>query len=1018
MKKALALTALFMLVFAAVAYAGTLELPMDLESIGEEAFMGDTSLSNVVVPAGTTSIGTRAFADSSLATIHIPDSVNFIDPGAFSGTDATIVSSPKAYAHLFALKYNVRWADENPTEPDPLTSENYESFLLSAVEPIPTDGITDPDAIREIEAFNTQLPELNAQIDTFNENLAAAVENADQLLSFYGDISVSESADSINIRSALVNFDITGDGLGMLDEQMEVVSYQDDGSVTLRNGSGQLLYLTCSGQQMRISQTPRQALLAPAEDGQGGSGSLLDDYLDRELDDYLDRELDDVLDSMSQAVEIINTYGQRYDFSMSVAETALMAASKITFDAFDDLIWILDPSIKAHANILNGLMKTGAAVDATQKAINTVSSISILSMASVASGAYSAGSDVVKIAELNAISKHGHPTAGEMYDAAYEKCMELKDALFKAKAWYAGDIATNVAGIACTVVGTAVPVSLAPVSLVFGMAGLATTNCAERCYSKAMQLDSILHWAVSGVVKDEATKENLPYTVVTCTMSGYDDLQVVTDENGVYSIEPLSSAVTLKFQKAGYETEDNVPVMMARDVLAIKNVLLKAGTSGGLYGPVYDVISWELLPGAIVTANEYSATTNEEGYYTLPLPRGTYDITCTKDGYVPETITGISVGLDMDLFGLLLIPNDAPGWFGGSVKDLYREMPIQDVKITIGGVELYSDSYGNFSVELAPGTYTATYTHSDYREESKEIEIKPYDYSDGSAELIPMESSTITIYGRVYDQKTEDNIVNASVSCRDVETVTDEFGNYYLPVPVGVSHIVVSKDGYMTNSVSVPIVGNESLNVDIPLYPIPAERPETSAGIFEYREKNGGIEIVRYYGGHDDVVIPKTIDGKSVMYIGSFSFANSRVKSVVIPEGVIAIYDNAFSYCSELETAVLPSSLREIGRQAYISCKKLDSINIPNGVQTIEYQTFGFCISLHSIVIPRSVTKIMDYAFNNCDFHSIVIPQTVKTLISDAFSGCYSLKTVIAPEKYATKLHFPYANTINGAMVQ
>ena len=48
------------------AASSTLNLPAALQIIEEEAFFGNTSISRVVVPEGTTYIRSRAFSESSL----------------------------------------------------------------------------------------------------------------------------------------------------------------------------------------------------------------------------------------------------------------------------------------------------------------------------------------------------------------------------------------------------------------------------------------------------------------------------------------------------------------------------------------------------------------------------------------------------------------------------------------------------------------------------------------------------------------------------------------------------------------------------------------------------------------------------------------------------------------------------------------------------------------------------------------------------------------------------------------
>lgn len=84
MKKLIAL--LLALVLPAAACAQTLILPDGITEIAQEAFKGDTSITEVIIPSGAGVIGTAAFADcSSLADVSIPSSVTSIGSDAFDG---------------------------------------------------------------------------------------------------------------------------------------------------------------------------------------------------------------------------------------------------------------------------------------------------------------------------------------------------------------------------------------------------------------------------------------------------------------------------------------------------------------------------------------------------------------------------------------------------------------------------------------------------------------------------------------------------------------------------------------------------------------------------------------------------------------------------------------------------------------------------------------------------------------------------------------------------------------------
>lgn len=85
MRKTILLLLLLFCLAAPRASAETLCLPAGLTEIGDEAFRGDTSLDEVILPDGLLCIGPGAFADSSVKSVYLPDSLESIDPTAFAG---------------------------------------------------------------------------------------------------------------------------------------------------------------------------------------------------------------------------------------------------------------------------------------------------------------------------------------------------------------------------------------------------------------------------------------------------------------------------------------------------------------------------------------------------------------------------------------------------------------------------------------------------------------------------------------------------------------------------------------------------------------------------------------------------------------------------------------------------------------------------------------------------------------------------------------------------------------------
>jgi len=77
----------------------------------------------------------------------------------------------------------------------------------------------------------------------------------------------------------------------------------------------------------------------------------------------------------------------------------------------------------------------------------------------------------------------------------------------------------------------------------------------------------------------------------------------------------------------------------------------------------------------------------------------------------------------------------------------------------------------------------------------------------------------------------------------------------------------------------------------------------------------------------EEVVIPTTYNGKRVVGINWAFAGRTKIKSVVIPDGVVFISTNSFNRCDGLEQIVIPKSVMVIERGAFFLCSSLKTIN-------------------------------------------------------------------------------------------
>lgn len=168
-----------------------------------------------------------------------------------------------------------------------------------------------------------------------------------------------------------------------------------------------------------------------------------------------------------------------------------------------------------------------------------------------------------------------------------------------------------------------------------------------------------------------------------------------------------------------------------------------------------------------------------------------------------------------------------------------------------------------------------------------------------------------------------------------------------------------------------------------PASDVPSENPESEstpgpAPSYSIVSKDGGVAIISGKNERETVVIPETINEKTVV---SISGTSKR-----------SIFTN-------VKKAVLPDTLREIDDYAFAGCADLEEINIPSSVEDIGEYAFRNCISLTKIEIPSSVEEIESFAFEGCEnLAEITIAEGVREIDKGAFSGCAALKKIELPD--------------------
>ncbi len=240
----------------------------------------------------------------------------------------------------------------------------------------------------------------------------------------------------------------------------------------------------------------------------------------------------------------------------------------------------------------------------------------------------------------------------------------------------------------------------------------------------------------------------------------------------------------------------------------------------------------------------------------------------------------------------------------------------------------------------------------------------------------------------------------------------------------------------------------------------------TKSGDFFYEEVyEGMIEISGYEGKSSHLVIPETIDGKTVIGIYGIRF-NEYIKKVTLPDTVIYLdygafennpnlneikmsrnivqieasvfentpllknqnyWDGGILYIDEylitansgLRDVKVKENTRLIADNAFQSVRTLRTIKFNDSLLYIGKRAFSYCNNLTSIELPDSIVYCGEGAFDICEkVEKIKISASMVYLSDYLFSSCKSITTIDIPEniEYIGKSVFKACyklNTIN-----
>ena len=235
----------------------------------------------------------------------------------------------------------------------------------------------------------------------------------------------------------------------------------------------------------------------------------------------------------------------------------------------------------------------------------------------------------------------------------------------------------------------------------------------------------------------------------------------------------------------------------------------------------------------------------------------------------------------------------------------------------------------------------------------------------------------------------------------------------------------------------------------------------SSDGTLKYEKVKNGYAVVGLdKDAGEEIEIPVTYKGKSVVAISDNAFYGAKIKKITVPASIQSVGNQAFAYCERLEgvyvsdidayaaidfasaesnplyyahklyvngaeatqitvnaaavgdfafagctsiSKVTLTSAASIGSGAFSYCESLCEISLPSSLESIGASAFSHATSLYEISIPSSVDEISHSAFAYCSsLESATLPAGLMEIPDRAFLNCESLTAIEIPEATLT----------------
>ncbi|HEM3716416.1 TPA: leucine-rich repeat protein [Streptococcus suis] len=172
---------------------------------------------------------------------------------------------------------------------------------------------------------------------------------------------------------------------------------------------------------------------------------------------------------------------------------------------------------------------------------------------------------------------------------------------------------------------------------------------------------------------------------------------------------------------------------------------------------------------------------------------------------------------------------------------------------------------------------------------------------------------------------------------------------------------------------------------------IPKTIKELGSGVFSSISTLKQAHVAKDFVGGE-----ATFSGSSILEKVTFEegrtaipsefLANTGVKEVILPKELKVIGSGAFRSTHNLKEIDLGEKLEELGSEAFRN-SGLTHITLPDSLTSFGYAAFADSSSLQSVRLPDTLTTVPEEAFRDTGLTSLTLPSSVTDIARDAFAN-------------------------------